>query len=67
MLPRGVFLMTFPTFNKFLKERGVQCFGCGGAKDFKLKGFNIAARSVAVLSDTVLVFVAGGGAPANFG
>ena len=39
----------------------MQCFGCGGAEDFKLKGFNIAARSVAVLSDTVLVFVAGGG------
>ena len=41
----------------------MQCFGCGGAEDFKLKGFNIAARSVAVLSDTVLVFVARGVLP----
>ena len=45
----------------------MQCFGCGGAEDFKVKGFNIAARSVTVLSDTVLVFVAGGATPANFG
>ena len=35
-------------------------FGRGDAEDFELKGFDIAARSVAVLSDTVLVFV---GAP----
>ena len=35
-------------------------FGRGDAEDFKLKGFDIAARSVAALSDTVLVFV---GAP----
>ena len=35
-------------------------FGCGDAEDFKLKGFDIAAKSVAALSDTVLVFV---GAP----
>ena len=35
----------------------MQCFGCGDAEDFKLKGFNIAARSVAALSDTVFVFV----------
>ena len=39
----------------------MQCFGCGDAEDFKRKGFNIAARSVAVLSDTVLVFVLQGG------
>ena len=38
----------------------MQCFGCGDAEDFKLKGFDIAARSVAALSDTVLMFV---GAP----
>ena len=38
----------------------MQCFGCGDAEDFKLKGFNIAARSVAALSDTVLVFLPGG-------
>ena len=35
----------------------MQCFGCGDAEDFKLKGFNIAARSVAALLDTVFVFV----------
>ena len=44
----------------------MQCFGCGGAEDFKLKGLNIAARSVALLSDTVLVFVAGGGYSGEF-
>ena len=38
----------------------MQCFGRGDAEDFKLKGFNLAARSVAALSDTVHVFV---GAP----
>ena len=43
---------------------GIRCrvlvFGHGDAEDFELKGFDIAARSVAALSDTVLVFV---GAP----
>ena len=38
----------------------VLVFGRGDAEDFKLKGFDIAAKSVATLSDTVFVFV---GAP----
>ena len=42
------------------KQCSVLLFGRGDAEDFKLKGFDIAARSVAALSDTVLVFV---GAP----
>ena len=32
-------------------------FGRGDAEDFTLKGFDIAARSVAAMSDTALVFV----------
>ena len=35
----------------------VLVFGRGDAEDFKLKGFDIAARSVAALSDTRLYFV----------
>ncbi|XP_015777167.1 PREDICTED: protein NLRC3-like isoform X3 [Acropora digitifera] len=42
------------------KQCSVLVFGRGDDKDFKLKGFDIAAKSVAALSDTVLVFV---GAP----
>ena len=42
------------------KECSVLVFGRGDAEDFKLKGFDIAAKSVAALSDAVLVFV---GAP----
>ena len=42
------------------KECSVLVFGRGDAEDFKLKGFDIAAKSVAALSYTVLVFV---GAP----
>ena len=42
------------------KECSVLVFGRGDAEDFKLKGFDIAAKSVAALSDTILVFV---GAP----
>ena len=42
------------------KECSVLVFGRGDAEDFKLKGFDIAARCVAALSDTRLVFV---GAP----
>ena len=42
------------------KQRNVLVFGRGDAEDFVLKGFDIAARSVAALADTVLVFV---GAP----
>ena len=42
------------------KQCSVLLFGRGDAEDFKLKGFDIAARSVAALSDTILVFV---GAP----
>ena len=42
------------------KQCSVLVFGRGDAEDFKLKGFDIAAGSVAALSDTILVFV---GAP----
>ena len=42
------------------KECSVLVFGRGDAEDFTLKGFDIAAKSVAAISDTVLVFV---GAP----
>ena len=42
------------------KQCSVLVFGRGDAEDFKLKGFDIAARAVATLSDTILVFV---GAP----
>ena len=38
----------------------VLVFGRGDDEDFELKGFDIAAKSVAALSDTILVFV---GAP----
>ena len=40
------------------KQCSVLVFGRGDAEDFKLKGFDIAAKSVAAMSDTVLVFVA---------
>ena len=53
----------FPSVQQVPGERK-QChvlvFGRGDPEDFKLKGFDIAARSVAVMSDTALVFV---GAP----
>ncbi|XP_015759265.1 PREDICTED: uncharacterized protein LOC107338542 [Acropora digitifera] len=39
------------------KQCSVLVFGRGDAKDFKLKGFDIAARAVAALTDAVLVFV----------
>ncbi|XP_015749876.1 PREDICTED: uncharacterized protein LOC107329721, partial [Acropora digitifera] len=42
------------------KPYTVLVFGRGDAKHFLLKGYDIAARSVAALSDTILVFV---GAP----
>ena len=42
------------------KQRSVLVFGRGDAEDFKLKGFDIAARAVAALSDTRFYFV---GAP----
>ena len=42
------------------KARSVLVFGRGDDEDFKLKGFDIAARSVTALPDTHLVFV---GAP----
>ena len=42
------------------KHRTVMVFGRGDDEDFELKGFDIAARSVAALHDTDLVFV---GAP----
>ena len=43
-----------------LKCRSMLVFGCGDAEDFELKGFDIAAKAVAPLPDTRLVFV---GAP----
>ena len=39
------------------KQCSVLVFGRGDDKDFKLKGFDIAAKSIADLSDTDLVFV----------
>ncbi|XP_044178001.1 nucleotide-binding oligomerization domain-containing protein 2-like isoform X2 [Acropora millepora] len=42
------------------KDNSVLIFGRGDDEDFKLKGFDIAARSVTALPDTHLVFV---GAP----
>ena len=39
------------------KQCCVLVFGRGDAEDFELKGFDIAARSVAALSDTFLYFV----------
>ena len=42
------------------KDHSVLIFGRGDDEDFKLKGFDIAARSVSALPDTHLVFV---GAP----
>ena len=42
------------------KHKSVLVFGCGDAKDFELKGFDIVARSVAALPNSHLVFV---GAP----
>ena len=65
----GVFEFTpgifedFSSVQQVLDERkdcSVLVFGRGDAEDFKLKGFDIAAKSVAALSNTVLVFV---GAP----
>ena len=57
--PLLVFLMTFPMVSKFLlrKEPSVLVFGRGDAENFKLKGFDFAARCIAALSETVLVFV----------
>ena len=66
---QDVFEFTPGVFDDFLsvqqvrdkrKECSVLVFGCGDLEDFKLKGFDIAAKSLAALSDTVLVFV---GAP----
>ena len=39
------------------KQCRVLVFGRGDAEDFELKGFDIAARAVAALSDTLLYFV----------
>ena len=58
----GVFA-DFASVKQALDERNdhsVLIFGCGDDEDFKLKGFDIAARSVTALPDTHLVFV---GAP----
>ena len=66
---QGVFEFTPSVFTDFasveqaLDERKVHSvlvFGRGDNEDFELKGFDIAARSVAALPDTHLVFV---GAP----
>ena len=67
--PQEVFDFTPGVFDDFSSVQQVpderkQCsilvFGRGDAEDFKLKGFDIAAHSVAAMSDTTLVFV---GAP----
>ena len=42
------------------QQRIVLVFGCGDVKDFELKGFEIAGRTIAALKDTSLLFV---GAP----
>ena len=39
------------------KQCSVLVFGRGDAEDIKLKGFDIAAKAVAALSDAILVFV----------
>ncbi|XP_068699929.1 protein NLRC3-like isoform X3 [Montipora foliosa] len=63
---QDVFDFTPGIFNEFVsvqqvpeerKQRSVLVFGRGDAEDFELKGFDIAARSVASLPDTHLVFV----------
>ena len=58
----GVFA-DFPCVQQVSLERNqyrVLVFSCGDAEDFELRGFDIAARSVAALPDTCLYFV---GAP----
>ncbi|XP_044172045.1 D-inositol 3-phosphate glycosyltransferase-like [Acropora millepora] len=66
---QDVFEFTPGVFDDFLsvqqvrdkrKKCSVLVFGCGDLEDFKLKGFDIAARSVAALSDAYLFFM---GAP----
>ena len=63
---QDVFEFTPGVFDEFSSVQQVpdernQCsvlvFGRGDAEDFKLKGFDIAAKAVAALSDTILVFV----------
>ncbi|XP_068700167.1 NLR family CARD domain-containing protein 3-like isoform X5 [Montipora foliosa] len=63
---QGVFNFTPGIFDEFLsvqqvseerKQCSVLVFGRGDAEDFELKGFDIAAKSVAVLPDIQLVFV----------
>ena len=56
-------LNDFSSVHKYHYEReqySVLVFGCGDLEDFELNGFDIAAKSVAAMSDTVLIFV---GAP----
>ena len=64
-----VFDLTPGVFDKFgsvkqafeeRQQRSILVFGRGDAEDFELKGFDIAARAIASLPDTRLVFV---GAP----
>ncbi|XP_068700180.1 NLR family CARD domain-containing protein 3-like isoform X2 [Montipora foliosa] len=63
---QGVFNFTPGIFDEYfsvqqVSEERKQCsvlvFGRGDAEDFELKGFDIAAKSVAVLPDIQLVFV----------
>ena len=66
---QDVFDLTPGVFNEFVsaqqgsdetKQCKVLVFGRGDAEDFELKGFDIAAKSIAALPNTQLVFV---GAP----
>ncbi|XP_068699876.1 uncharacterized protein [Montipora foliosa] len=63
---QDVFDLTPGIFDEFVnvqqvlddeKHCSVLVFGCGDTEDFQLKGFDIAARSVAALPDTHLVVV----------
>ena len=63
---QGVFEFTPGIFDDFssvqqVPDKRKRClvlvFGRGDEEDFKLEGFDIAAKSVATLADTVLVFV----------
>ena len=52
-----VFLLILPVLSKLLmkeKTRSVLVFGRGDDEDFELKGYDIAARSVAALPDTLI-------------
>ena len=66
---QSVFDLTPGIFDEFsdvkqaTQERGkckVLAFGRGDAEDFSLKGFDIAAKAVGKLQDTILIFVGAG-------